>query len=212
MKNIFITLTLIWGLAGLSEAGAQECDSLLTLVRAKYQTINDLKAHVVQTILSATTGNNVRFEGELEIKRPNKLRMDIAKPDKQQIICDGSAIWMHLVDEKQVLKSDLKSSPQFLVWLNPLDKLLSGRANDGCRTNGDYQFFMEMEVGEMRDIIKAVKIVVERKSLLIIGMEAVDVNGNSAEYSFSKIKINPGLKDNRFEFVIPKNVELIENQ
>ena len=209
-KNVFITLTLIWGLAGLSEAGAQECDSLLTLVRAKYQTINDLKAHVVQTILSAATGNSVRFEGELEIKRPNKLRMDIAKPDKQQVICDGSAIWVHLVVEKLVLKSDRKSSPQFLVWLNPLDQLLSGPAKDGCRTNGNYQFFME--AGEMGDIIKAVKIMVERKSLLIIGLEAVDINGNSFEYSFSKIKINPGLKDNRFEFAIPKNVEIMESQ
>jgi len=210
MKNIFITLTLFWGLACLSEAGAQECDSMLSLVRAKYQIINDLKAHVVQTILSAASGNYTRFEGALELKRPNKLRMDIAKPDKQQIICDGSAIWLHLINDKQVMKSDIKSSPQFLVWLNPLDKLLSGRAKDGCHNNGEYLFFMETE--ELKDIIKAIKIVVDRKTLLIIGIEAVDINGNSSEYTFSKIKINPGLKANRFEFIIPKNVELIENQ
>jgi outer membrane lipoprotein carrier protein len=210
MKNIFIILTLIWGLAGVSEAGAQECDSMLSLVRTKYQTVNDLKAHVVQTITAAASGTNARFEGELEIKRPNKLRMDITKPDKQQIVCDGSAIWLYLLDEKQVLKSGLKSSPQFLVWLNPLDQLLSGRAKDGCRTNGEYQIFMEMD--GLKDIIKAVKIVVERKSLLIVGLEAVDINGNSAEYSFTKIKINPSLKNNRFEFILPPNVELIENQ
>jgi len=209
MKNIFIILTLLWGLAGLSPAGAQECDSMLALVRDKYQTIDDLKCHVVQTIQNAS-GNYSRIEGELEIKRPNKLRLDVSRPDKQQVICDGSTIWMHLLNEKQVLKSDIKSSPQFLVWLNPLDKLLSDRAKDGCRTNGDYQIFMEVD--ELKDIIKALKIVMERKSLLIIGLEAVDVNGNSAEYSFTKIKVNPGLKDNRFEFVIPKDVELIENQ
>jgi outer membrane lipoprotein carrier protein len=210
MKNIFIVMTLLWGLAGLSETGAQECDSMLALVRVKYQSINDLKAHVVQTITNAASGNFIRFEGELEIKRPNKLRMDITKPDKQQIVCDGSSIWMYLLDEKQVLKSGVKSSPQFLVWLNPLDNLLSGRARDGCRTNGEYQIFMEVD--ELKDIIKAVKIVVDRKSFLIVGLEAVDINGNSAEYSFTKSKVNPGLKDSRFEFVLPPNVELIENQ
>jgi chaperone LolA len=210
MKTIFIILTLLCGLAGLSEAGDQECDSMLSVVRAKYQIINDLKAHVVQTILSAASGNYTRFEGELEIKRPNKLRMDISKPDKQQIICDGSAIWLHLVNDKQVMKSDLKSSPQFLVWLNPLDKLLSGRAKDGCRNNGDYLFFMEPD--ELKDIIRAIKIMVDRKTLLITGIEAVDVNGNSSEYIFSKIKINPGLKDSRFDFITPPNIEIIENQ
>jgi outer membrane lipoprotein carrier protein len=209
MKNIFIALALLGGLAGLAPAGAQECDSMLALVRAKYQTVTDLKCHVVQTIVNAS-GNYSRFEGELEIKRPNKLRMDIAKPDKQQIVCDGSTIWLYLINEKQVLKSDLKSSPQFLVWLNPLDRLMSGRAKDGCRTNGDYQIFMEVD--ELKGIIKALKIVVERKTMLLIGLEAVDINGNSADYSFTKIKVDPGIKDNRFEFVLPKNVELIENQ
>ncbi len=205
-----LKLALVLGLAFSTSASAQNCDSLLFQVRAKYQKINDLKAHVVQTVCSAATGTCSRYEGELELKRPNKLRMDIAKPDKQQIICDGNTIWLYLVNDKQVMKSGLKSSPQFLVWLNPLDKLLAGRAKDGCRNNGDYLFFMESE--ELKDIIKALKIVVDRKTLLIIGIEAVDVNGNSAEYSFSKIKVNPGLKDARFNFIIPKNVEIIENQ
>ena len=165
---------------------------------------------MVQTVCSAASGTCTRYEGELELKRPDKLRMDITKPDKQEIVCDGSTIWLHLVNEKQVMKSDLKSSPQFLVWLNPLDKLLAGRAKDGCRNNGDYLFFMESE--ELKDIIKAVKMMVDRKTLLITGIEAVDVNGNSAEYSFSKIKVNPGLKAARFNFIMPKNAEIIENQ
>jgi len=203
-------LAVALGLTFSSLALAQNCDSLLEQVRAKYRKISDLKSHVVQTVCSAASGTCTRYEGELELKRPNKLRMDIARPDKQEIVCDGSTIWLHLINEKQVMKSDLKSSPQFLVWLNPLDQLLSGRAKDGCRNNGDYVFFMEPE--GLKDIIKALKIVVDRKTLLIIGMEAVDVNGNSAEYSFSKTKVNPGLKDARFKFIIPKNAEIIENQ
>ena len=209
MKKV-LKLALALGLAFGTSAGAQNCDSLLEQVRAKYRKINDLKAHVVQTVYSAASGTYTRYEGELELKRPNKLRMDIAKPDKQEIVCDGNTIWIHLVKEKQVMKSGLKSSPQFLVWLNPLDLLLSGRAKDGCRNNGDYLFFMELD--ELKDIIKALKIVVDAKTLLITGMEAVDVNGNSAEYSFSKIKVNPGLKDARFTFIMPKNAEIIENQ
>lgn len=209
MKKV-LKLGLALGLAFGTSAGAQNCDSLLEQVRAKYRKINDLKAHVVQTVCSAASGTCTRYEGELELKRPNKLRMDIIKPDKQEIVCDGKTIWIHLVNEKQVMRSDLKSSPQFLVWLNPLDMLLSGRAKDGCRNNGDYLFFMELD--ELKEIIKALKIVVDAKTLLITGMEAVDVNGNSAEYSFSKIKANPGVKDARFNFIMPKNAEIIENQ
>jgi outer membrane lipoprotein carrier protein len=203
-------LAVALGLTFSSLALAQNCDSLLEQVRAKYRKITDLKAHVVQTVCSAASGTCTRYEGELELRRPDKLRMDITRPDKQEIVCDGNTIWLHLISEKQVMKSDIKSSPQFLVWLNPLDKLLSGRAKDGCSNNGDYLFFMELD--ELKDIIKAVKIMVDRKTLLITGIEAVDVNGNSAEYSFSKIKVNPGLKPARFNFIMPKNAEIIENQ
>lgn len=203
-------LALAIGLAFSTLAAAQNCDSLLKQVRARYQKITDLKAHVIQTVCSAASGTCTRYEGELELKRPNKLRMDITVPDMQEIVCDGNTIWLHLVNDKQVVKSDIKSSPQFLVWLNPLDKLLSGRAKDGCRNNGDYVIFLEPD--GLKDIVKALKIVVNQKTLLITSMEAVDINGNSAEYSFSKIKVNPKLKDSHFTFIMPKNVEIIENQ
>jgi len=188
---------------------AENCDSMMAKVRARYQNITALKAHLVQILCSSATGTCTKYEGDLELKRPNKLRMDIAKPEKQQIICDGKTIWMHTETDKQVVKSDLKSSPQFLVWLNPLDGLLRAKVLEGCQSNGGYQIFLELP--ELKDIIKAVKIMVDRKTLLITGLEAVDINGNSAEYTFSKIKANPGLKDARFNFIIPKNVEIIEN-
>jgi outer membrane lipoprotein carrier protein len=189
---------------------AETCDSMMAKVRARYQNISDLKAHLVQILCSSASGTCTKYDGELELKRPNRMRMDITRPDKQQVICDGKTIWMYSVGDKQVMKTDLKSSPQFLVWLNPLDGLLMAKVLEGCQSNGEYQIFLELP--ELKDIIKAVKIMVDRKTLLIVGIEAVDVNGNSAEYFFSKIKANPGLKDSRFNFVMPKNVEIIENQ
>jgi outer membrane lipoprotein-sorting protein len=202
---------LLMGLALNGSAGAQDYQAVLTKVKAKYQKVSGIKAHLDLQLCSSATGTCTMYKGEVEMKRPNKLRFDIAKPAKQQVICDGSAVWSWLLSELKVIKSDPQSASQMLILLNPLDKMLTGRLVDGL-TNEDGDYSMAIEAAGLKDVFKTIKMTVNKKTLVITGIEAEDVNGNTAHGSFSKIILNPALKDSRFKFIAPKNAEIKAEQ
>ena len=205
--NKAIKIALLSALAWAGAAGAQNYEAVLSGVQAKYQKITSLKAHLDQQLCSAATGTCTMYRGEVEMQRPNKLRYDIVKPEKQLIICDGRDVWSRVLAGKTVIKSDLKKPSQMLIRLHPLDKMLSGRAAEGS-PNDDGGYSITIESAELKEFFKTVKITVDQKSLLITGIEAEDINGNTAHYSFSKIKVNQGTKDSRFKFITPKNAEI----
>jgi len=207
MKKLAILgAALLLLIPGLSLA--QEAEMIMSEVRARYKNINDYKADMTLISCSAATGTCHRFEGKVEMKRPNKLRMDIKKPDAQQIVCDGKSIWLYIEKDKQAIRTGLDEAKDFLVLLNPLDKLLTGKVRNTCKTNGNHQCWLD--VPEFKDLFKEVKIIVDKKTYEITGIDVVDVNDNSSEYSFTKIKTNSGIKDDRFKFVVPKQAKLID--
>ncbi len=187
---------------------AQEAEAIMAQVRARYKDINDYKADLVLISCASATGTCHRFEGKVEMKRPNKLRMDIKKPEAQQIVCDGKSLWLYLEKDKQVIRTNIEETKDFLVLLNPFDKLLTGKVKNSCKTNGNHQCWLD--IPEFKDLFKEVKIIVDKKTYEITGIDVVDLDDNSSEYSFTKIKTNSGIKDDRFKFVVPKNAKLID--
>jgi outer membrane lipoprotein carrier protein len=192
----------------MTTAWAQEADQMMAKVRAKYQTVTDFKADLELLTCSAATGTCQRFEGKLEMKKPNRMRMEIKKPEVQQIVCDGSSLWLYLEAERQVVRTDLAESRDYLIMLNPLDRLLKAKCQNGCNTNGEYQCWLD--IPELKQYLKEIKVIIDRKTLLITGIDVTDVNDNSSEYRFRNVKLNAGLKDNRFDFVVPPKARLID--
>lgn len=192
----------------LTTASAQEAEEMMAKVRAKYHPVTDFKADLELLTCSAATGTCQRFEGKLEMKKPNRMRMDIKKPEAQQIICDGSSLWLYLEAERQVVRTDLAESRDYLIMLNPLDRLLKAKCQNGCNTNGEYQCWLD--IPELKMFLKEIKMIVDRKTLLITGLDITDVNDNTSEYRFKNIKLNVGIKDSRFDFVVPPKARLID--
>jgi outer membrane lipoprotein carrier protein len=199
-------LFLLWPLA----LAAQEPGEVMTQVRITYKEVADFRADFVQIACDAASGTCTKFEGKLEVKKPNLLRLEVKKPDPQLIVCDGQNLWIHLIKEKQVVRVGLDRTNNYLVWLSPLSKLISAKVKNGCRANGDYQIWLDLP--EFKDMFKEVKILVNRETYLINGLDVTDVNDNTAEYRFTGIKLNAKPKDERFRFTVPKGVSLINTE
>lgn len=189
---------------------AQEPTEVMTQVRMAYRDVADFKADFVQISCDAATGTCTKFEGRLEARKPNLLRMEVKKPEPQLIVCDGQNLWVHLVKEKQVVRVSLDRTNNYLAWLSPLNKLISARVRNGCQANGEYQIWLDLP--EFKDMFKEVKILVNRQTHLISGLDVADTGDNTAEYRFSGIKLNNKLKDDRFRFTVPKGVSLINTE
>lgn len=206
MKRMAVLWAALLLLSGMSFA--QEAEAIMAQVRARYKTVTDFKADLELISCASATGTCHRFEGKVEMKRPNKLRMDIKKPETQQIVCDGKSLWLYLEKDKQVIRTNIEEVRDFLVLLNPLDKLLAGKVKNSCKTNGNYQCWLE--IPEFKELFKEVKVMVDKKTYEITGIDVVDINDNSSEYRFTKVKTNSGIKDERFRFEVPKNAKLID--
>jgi outer membrane lipoprotein carrier protein len=192
----------------LAPARAQEAEEMMAKVRAKYRDVSDFRADLELLTCSALSGTCQRFEGRLEMKKPNRMRMEIKKPEPQQIVCDGSSLWLYLESERQVVRTDLAESRDYLMMLNPLDRLLKAKCQNGCNTNGEYQCWLE--ITELKGTLKEIKVIIDRKTLLITGIDVTDINDNSSEYRFKNVKLNVGIKDSRFDFVVPPKARLID--
>lgn len=208
MRNAALTFVFLslFALAG----AAQEPSDVMIQVRMAYKDVSDFRADFVQISCDAASGTCTKFEGRLEAKRPNLLRMEVKKPENQLIVCDGQSLWVHLVKDKQAVRVPLERTSNFLVWLSPLNKLISAKVRNGCLANGDYQIWLDLP--EMKDLFKEVKILVNRQTHLITGLDVTDVNDNTAEYRFTGTKLNAKPKDARFKFIVPKGVSLINTE
>lgn len=206
MKKLAALFFVLTTLSAVMVLG-QDPNMVISKVRAKYKDVTDYKADLTLISCSAASGTCHRFEGKVEMKRPNKLRMDIKKPDQQQIVCDGQTLWMYLEKDKQVIRTGLDEARDCLTLLNPLDKLLSGKVKNCSESNGSLVCWLE--IPEFKELFKEIKIITDAKTYEIIGLDVVDADDNSSEYSFTKIKTNTGIKDDRFKFNIPKQVKVI---
>ena len=208
MRRIFKMLSL--GLLSLSSLSAQEPGEMMTQMRIAYKDVADFRADFSQRYCDAALGTCTEFEGRIEVKKPNLLRLEIKKPEVQLIVCDGQNLWIHLVKDKQVVRVALDRTNNYLVWLSPLSKLITAKVKNGCQTNGEYQIWLDLP--ELKDIFKEVKILIDRRNYLITGLDVTDINENTAEYRFTGIKINAGLKPERFQFVMPKGVSIVNTE
>lgn len=199
------TLLLCSALA--AAAAAQEADSFMTLARAKYEAVPDFRA-AFQGIRTSATGEETRCKGTFEAGRPDKFRIECDKPVERTIVYDGKLLWVYLPKEKAATVTTLRNSPELLALLNPYDKLFRAAVIDGSRTNGEFQIWLN--VPEYKDTLKEVKVLVNRASSEIWGINATDVRDNAYEYSFTKIKLGADIKPSRFEFTVPSGTRVTE--
>ena len=207
-RVILLAACLAASLSAAPAAGGG--DPVLARVRTRYLTITAMTAKVTEVMCSAATGTCKRFQGTAEMKRPSKLRLEITKPEKQLIVCDGTTLTMYLAKEKQAYRFDMTKTDQMLTMLNPLDGLLDGEVVRSEAVEGCHKLFMA--VPKFKEYFSEITLTVDTTSLLITGIAATDVVGNSAEYEFSDIKTNVKVKVSRFAFTPPKGVAIITKQ
>src|SRR5262249_21907674 len=69
----------------------------------------DLHAQFEQTLESGI-GRTTHASGEVWLKRPGKMRWDYAKPEKKEMVADGSRLWVYEAEDAQVFKQCMSSS------------------------------------------------------------------------------------------------------
>lgn len=203
--NIFYTTILVSILSFAGSAIAGEGERLLD----KFLTeTTSMSADFVQT-LRAKNGDVIKEStGKFYLQRPGRFRWDYVLPYEQQIVSDGTTIWIYDVDLQQVTvqkpDASLNNTPMALV-------------------EGRLELKQAYDVHELdnRDGIYRLKLVNKKGntdfSAVIVGMDKSgmrfmqlnDQFEQTTDIVFDSLRINARLKPELFDFKPPHGVDVL---
>ena len=167
-------------------------------VRAKFhQVVTDKQGRKVQEV-----------DGEMQLMRPNKFRWDYQKPYEQQIISDGSQVWLYDMELAQVTVRTLDKS----IGSSPAALLAGGAAIDKSfkLINAVRKDSLEWVSAVSKDKESGFsKILMGFKDNKIQEMSLIDSFGHTTKIIFSQVEVNPSLEEKSFLFKPPQGVDVV---
>ena len=87
-------------------AQTPDLDAVVNGLESTYGKMNDLKADFTQVAKNRSLGQDVKAEGTVYLKKGGKMRWEYKSPSPQQIVSDGTYLWVYTPELNQVNKGD----------------------------------------------------------------------------------------------------------
>ncbi len=208
MKNLIKRCVFVASLVlGSVSAQAELADAELKALLDTYSTFS---ADFSQ-IATADQGRRVQENrGKLAVAKPNLFRWESSEPFPQEIIGDGDYIWVYDPDLEQVTRKPAQngtSSAPALILNGRVEELreqfhialLSGE-------NSSAKLFELIPVDE-QNTFNRIRLFFESGMISELMLE--DTLGQRTTIVFENQKLNPDLKPDLFQFVLPEGADLI---
>jgi outer membrane lipoprotein carrier protein len=211
-KSFVIGLATTIALAGPTP----DVHAIAQAVDERYNHLRSLQAEFTEIYRGA--GMERTESGTLWLKKPGKMRWEYRSPRDKLFLSDGRDAWFYVPGERQVRRTavkkldDLRSPLAFLLGKTKLEKELQGLSLAPDVT--------PLAAGDvvLRGVPKSLADRVSQVLLEItpdhwIGRILIEeVDGSVTEYRFSSYRENVDVPDQRFQFVVPDGVEVIEGE
>jgi len=202
-----LALSLFLTLLALAPAAGSAPDPTASL-RRFFSEVHSYQARFSQVVLDEGLNTIQESSGTLWIERPDKFRWDYDLPFKQQIVADGSRIWVYDPELKQVtvrpLTGGLGDTPAML--LAGKGKLDASFIVKSLGTQGKLawaQLIPKRKDGGFEDI----RIGFERGQLRML--EMVDGFGQTTRVTLQAPRENRKIDADKFRFTPPKGVDVV---
>ena len=185
-------------------AFASSVDTLKQFVRGT----QSARAQFNQSVLDKNRVTVQEASGTMQFSRPGKFRWDYVKPYQQQLVGDGSKLWIYDAELEQVsvrkLDQALGSSPAaLLAGNNEIEKNFV--LKDVGTSNG--LNWLEATPKGKETNFEIVRMGFNAKDLKV--MELRDYFGQTTVIRFSQLEKNPRLSSELFKFTPPKGADVI---
>ncbi len=215
MKKAFIVIfSLVFAMAFAIASATPDLRAVANAVDRKYNHLHTLQCNFTEIYSGA--GMDRSETGTLWLKKPGKMRWEYRSPREKLFVGDGKYAWFYVPGEQQVRKTetrkleDLRSPLAFLLGKTKLEKELPGLsvAQEAKPLNaGDIVLkgVPRAMAGRVTQVL--LEITPEDWIRRIVIDEA---DGSRTEYLFSDQRADVKLPDQRFEFTVPKGVEVVD--
>ncbi|MBI3549840.1 MAG: outer membrane lipoprotein carrier protein LolA [Elusimicrobia bacterium] len=173
--------------------------------------VRSLKAKYRQSVVVTETGIAQQIEGTVDYSKPSRLHIEHVKPERQTVVSDGKQIWVHRLEQNQVIQSNLddwrKADP------------VAGRFLD----LGNYSALMQTY--DVAFDSKTLVVLVRPKEsgsdlrlklhlsgpALFPAETELSVGQMRIKTSFEDVRFNVALPDSLFQFTPPEGAEVFRN-
>jgi len=209
----FLTLALLFAGGAVPLAlAASEGEKAILAIQKKYEATKSFRAGFVQKSYVKMMNQTVEALGEVEIKKPGRMKWVYSAPDPQVLVSDQKTLWLYLPDDNQVTKMTLES----IYSSNAPALFLAGRGKltdtfdvvrvvkEGAETT------LVLTPKKADDTLEKLLLHAENKSFQIVGSTVYDKLGNRTEMRFKNIQVNLDIPDSTFRFQLPAGAELLD--
>jgi outer membrane lipoprotein carrier protein len=163
-----------------------------------------------------TLNQTVEARGTLYLKKPGRLRWEYQTPTPQQIVSDGTKLWVYTPELKQV---NVAAAPQalagpagsFLQGLGQVREHFEARFLNPARpADAEGRIVLDLVPKQPQPLMARLIVAVDPKSWLVRQAVVHDELGNTVTVSFGETVVNSGLADALFVFVPPPGATVVQ--
>lgn len=208
-----LTLPAVLWLSG--SAAAQTLEEVVAGLEGTYGRITDLKADFTQVSNNKSLGQDIKAEGTVLLKKGGKMRWDYKSPSPQQIVSDGSSLWVYTPELNQVNKGDAPKAlagpaGSFLAGLGRVREEFTVRfLNPAAKADGAGRYVVDLTPKNPTPFLTRLVLAVDPKDFIVRQAVLYDQLGNAVTMNFTRVLTNTGLADTLFAFTPPKGAAVV---
>ena len=204
------------GAPGLApDAGAaQEAMAVLEHAAEAYEAVNTVCAEFVQVLEVPLLSQENRGDGALCQRRPNLFSMRFSDPDGDAVVADGEFFWIYYrsINPEQVLRLPLDPTRGGMDFYREFldrprekyDATIEGREEVTGRETVRIALVPRMERG-----YRQARVWIDPQAGTIRRVEISEENGNVRTVTLDRIRTDPGVGAEVFQFDVPPGVTVI---
>jgi outer membrane lipoprotein carrier protein len=212
---ILAVALVAWGL-GSPAAAAPTLDEAVNALEQAQRRITDLKAPFRQAAFNKALNQTTDAQGTLYLKKPGRLRWEYQTPTPQEIVSDGTKLWIYTPTLKQV---NVTAAPAALA--GPAGSFLQGLGqvrehfeprflNPAQPTDAAGLVVLDLLPKRPQPLLARLIVAVDPKSWLVRQAIVHDELGNTVTVRFGETVVNSALSDALFVFVPPPGVAVVQ--
>ena len=207
----FSALFTILLLPGAAFAGISD-QQALDAIQNQFEKVLTFEADFSQKSYVKAMNQTQSVKGQVQIKKPGKMRWVYGAPDTQILISNEKTLWLYVPEEEQATKVPVES----IYSSNTPALFLAGK---GKLTHA---FNVESVSQESQNIVVTLVpkngdqslarlvLLADKKNYQIIGSTVYDKLGNKTEIHFNRIRVNQEIPEEQFQLKTPPGVEILD--
>ena len=195
-------------------AGMQRLEALLERVKLEQRSLKTLEASFVQNQESDLLVKPERSTGTFSYAAPDRVRWEYREPNPVSVVIHGDEMTTWYRDLKRADKLKIgRYSNQVFKYLGASGSLqtLLDYFNASLSVPKDaaapYRLELTPKYQRISRRLKAMTIWIDSRRFLPVRLKYTEADGDTVQYEFQDLKVNPEIPAERFVLNLPKGVE-----